>query len=380
MPSPASKSESSPDDSRWIEATYRVRAAASAIEARACAIALEQSIELPIEAVSDSRVLNEVLARVVDIVPADANTFDATIRLAAETTGFEAGQLLNMLFGNTSLQDDVALIDVKFPDAFAARFGGPRFGVDGIREITGVHGRPLTCSALKPQGLAPAQLAALAHTFARAGIDVIKDDHGLADQATAPFAARVRAVQRAVDDANREIGGRCIYAPSLSGHYGQMREQVGEARESGVRMFLVAPMVSGVGTLTALACDAGMPIIAHPAMAGSTRIAPPLLLGKLFRLFGADATIFPNAGGRFGYTPDICDGIVAAARESWHSLAAMLPVPAGGMSVERVPEMRARFGNDTMLLIGGSLLAAGEQLFERCRAFVSAIGDHGANR
>jgi ribulose-bisphosphate carboxylase large chain len=115
-------------------------------------------------------------------------------------------------------------------------------------------------------------------------------------------------------------------------------------------------------------------------MAGSARIAPPLLLGKLFRLFGADATIFPNAGGRFGYTPDICDGIVVAAREPWHSLAAMLPVPAGGMSVERVPEMRARFGDDTMLLIGGSLLAAGEHLFERCRAFVSAIRDHGANR
>jgi hypothetical protein len=42
--------------------------------------------------------------------------------------------------------------------------------------------------------------------------------------------------------------------------------------------------------------------------------------------------------------------------------------------------MRTRFGDDTMLLIGGSLLAAGEQLFARCRAFVAAIRDHGANR
>ena|SRR5438105_27627 len=380
MSSSASKYESSLDATRWIEAKYRVRATASAIEARARAIALEQSVELPIEAVSDSRVLNEVVARVVDIAPADATAFDATIRLAAETTGFEAGQLLNMLFGNTSLQEDVALIDVEFPASFAACFGGPRFGIKGIREITGVHGRPLTCSALKPQGLAPAQLATLAHTFARAGIDVIKDDHGLADQAPAPFAARVREVQRAVDDANRETGGRCVYAPSLSGHYGQMREQVAQAHECGVQMFLVAPMVSGVATLTALSREAGVPIIAHPAMAGSARIAPPLLLGKLFRLFGADATIFPNAGGRFGYTPDVCAGIVQAARESWHPLAPMLPVPAGGMSVERVPEMRERFGDDTMLLIGGSLLAAGEQLLARCRAFVAAVRDHGANR
>ena len=91
-----------------------------------------------------------------------------TIALAIETTGFESGQLLNMLFGNTSLQDDVALIDVDMPSTFAERFGGPRFGIAGIREITGVHDRPLTCSALKPQGLEPAQYAAIARTFARA--------------------------------------------------------------------------------------------------------------------------------------------------------------------------------------------------------------------
>ena len=274
MSPPASKSESL--EARWIEATYRVRASASSIAARAHAIALEQSIESPIEAVSNARVLDEVVARVVDILPVDGAAFDATIRLAAETTGFEAGQLLNMLFGNTSLQDDVTLVDVEFPSAFAARFGGPRFGIAGLREITGVRGRPLTCSALKPQGLAPAALAALARTFARAGIDVIKDDHGLADQATAPFAARVREVQRAVDGANREVGGRCVYAPSLTGHYGQMQQHVTQARACGVRMFLVAPMVSGVAALAALARDAGAPIIAHPAMAGSTRIAPPL--------------------------------------------------------------------------------------------------------
>ena len=54
----------------------------------------------------------------------------------------------------------------------------------------------------KPQGFAPAQLAVIAATFARAGVDVVKDDHGLADQAAAPFGDRVLAVQRAVDEAN----------------------------------------------------------------------------------------------------------------------------------------------------------------------------------
>ena len=288
-------------DDRWIDATYRVVSTADAIDARAQAIALEQSVEAPLAAIDDPRVLEEVVARVGSIAPAGPAAFDVTIRIAVETTGFEAGQLMSMLFGNSSLHDDIELVDVRIPKSVATRFGGPRFGIAGIRALTGVHGRPLTCSALKPQGLVPLQLAAIARTLARAGVDVVKDDHGLADQDAAPFHERVRAVQRAVDEANRETGHRCVYAPSLTGHFGQLRERTAIAHEAGVRMILVTPMVSGLGSLAALAREAGVPILAHPALAGAARIAPPLILGKLFRLFGADATIFPNAGGRFTY-------------------------------------------------------------------------------
>jgi len=360
-------------DERWIEVTYRVRSTADAIDARAQAIALEQSIEAPLAAVADARVLAEVVAQVAEIKAIASDVFDVSIRLAAETTGFEAGQLLNMLFGNTSLHDDVALTDADFPVSFVAHFGGPRFGIPGIRKLTGAHGRPLTSSALKPQGLAPDALASLAGTFARAGIDIVKDDHGLADQMSAPFAQRVRAVQRAVDDANRDTGGRTLYAPSLTGHYAQMEDELDQARDVGVRALLVAPMVSGAASLAALARSSGMPILAHPALAGVTQIAPPLLLGKLFRLFGADATIFPNAGGRFSWSADVCRAVADAARAPWHGLAPMLPVPAGGMTVARVAEMRARFGDDTMLLIGGSLLVARDDLAAQARDFVSAV-------
>src|SRR5215470_13770191 len=159
MTSPSTASD------RWMTARYCVRSAADAIDARAQAIALEQSIEAPLAAVGDGRVLREVVAQVASVTPIAPDTFDVCVRLAIETTGFEAGQLLNMLFGNTSLQDDVTLVDADFPPSFVARFGGPRFGVAGIRELAGAHGRPLTCTALKPQGLPPAELAAIAGTF-----------------------------------------------------------------------------------------------------------------------------------------------------------------------------------------------------------------------
>jgi ribulose-bisphosphate carboxylase large chain len=354
-------------------ATYAVRADAATVAARAEALALEQSGEVPLAAVLDARVRADVVARVEAIARRDDARHDVRIGLALETVGRDAGQLMNMLFGNSSLHDDVELVDVELPREAAALFGGPRFGIAGWREAVGATARPLTCSALKPLGLAPAALAALAGTLARAGIDVVKDDHGLADQASAPFASRVVAVQRAIDAANRASGGRTVYAPSLTGNLDEMHAQLRVAREAGVGALLVAPMVSGVATLAALARDAGVPILAHPALAGAARIAPPLVLGKLFRLFGADATIFPNAGGRFGYSRDTCAAIASAAREPWLGLAPALPVPAGGMGVERVPEMHRAFGDDAMLLIGGNLLVGGDGVEARCRAFVRAV-------
>ena len=43
------------------------------------------------------------------------------------------------------------------------------------------------------------------------------------------------------------------------------------------------------------------------------------------------------------------------------------------MSVDRVDELKREYGVDTVLLIGGSLLAAHERLYERSCAFVQAV-------
>ena len=355
-----------------ILATYRIAVAESDSRARAEALAAEQSVEMPVTAIDDPHVREKIVATVESIRAHDGR-FDVTLGIAPATTGHEASQLMNMLFGNCSLQPEVELVDVKFPEGYERAFGGPRFGIEGIRALAGVTGRPLTCTALKPQGSPVAHLAKLAHTFALAGIDVIKDDHGLANQPFSPFAERVPAVQRAIDEANRETGGRTTYAPTFSGGPAALREQARIARECGVGMALVAPMLVGIPSFIELQGALDIPVLAHPAFAGSVRIAPALLLGKLFRLFGADATIFPNHGGRFSFSAETCRRIANCARSSWPGVRPALPVPAGGMTVERVPEMLGSYGTDVMLLIGGGLLSAKERLLERSREFVAAV-------
>lgn len=359
----------------WLRVTYLISSSGAEIRARAEALAVEQSVEMPVSAVRDRYVIDHILARVESIEPASRDRYKVVIRIAAETTGYETGQLLNMLFGNASLQEDVELVDAELPPSLLSAFPGPRWGIPGIRTLVSARGRALTGTALKPQGLPSRELAALCRTFALAGIDVIKDDHGLADQAYAPFAERVQACQRAVDQANRATGRQACYAPSLSGSPKTLAEQARIAREEGVRMVLAAPMLMGMPTFGELVREhLDLPVLAHPALGGAARIHPPFLFGKLFRLLGADAVIYPNHGGRFSYSRDLCGELAAAMRASWGDVRPALPVPAGGMSIERVPEMLEFYGADTMLLIGGALLTAGDGLLERSRAFVEMVG------
>jgi ribulose-bisphosphate carboxylase large chain len=356
-----------------LQAIYHVRCDAAAIEGRARAIAVEQSVEMPLAAIDDEYVRAEIVGRVEAIADKGGGLFEVRVSLAAETIGNDPGQLLNMLFGNTSLHDDVVLNDVELPPALSQALGGPRHGLCGLRQRAGAPVRALTASALKPQGLPPSKLAELARGFAEGGIDFIKDDHGLANQAYSPFAARVEAITAALQPLERP-NGRTSYVPSLSSDLDAMRAQLALATAAGIDTVMIAPMVAGFANAHRLIREhPRMTFLAHPTMGGAARIAPPLLLGRLFRLIGADAVIFPNHGGRFGYSLDTCRAIARSALEPRDGLLPCVPVPAGGMSTERVGEMLDFYGTDVMLLIGGALLAAGNRLPEATAAFVDQV-------
>ncbi len=368
------------NNAAWIRATYLVAAAADEIEATARALATEQSVEMPLEAITDRRIVDEVVGRVQDISEEGPGYYAVTLDLATETVGRDVTQLLNMLFGNCSLHEEVRLLDVTLPAELLASFRGPRHGIEGLRQLCGAPQRPLTATALKPQGLSAAALADLCGRFARAGIDFVKDDHGLADQSAAPFAARVEACQAAVQRANRDTGGSTCYVPSLVGSPQSLARQAAFAREQGVEAILVAPSLIGLGAFRELVDSDlhGLAVLAHPAFAGAARIDPPLLLASLFRMLGADATIFPHVGGRFSYSAQRCQAIAERARRPWAHLAPCLPVPAGGMTPDRVGEIIGTYGQDVMLLIGGALLSAGDRLDEQANHFVREVANGGA--
>ena len=357
-----------------LRVTYTVQALGAGIQARAEALLLEQTAELPRSAIRDPWISDHILGRVEAIEPAGPNRFRVEIAQPLATTALDPAQLLNVVFGNCSLQPDVMLTDIELPDEASTWLPGPRLGIPGLRRLAGVAARPLLATALKPMGLDPSQLAGLCRTFARAGIDLVKDDHGLADHAFCPFEARVEACVGAVEEMAAETGHRTLYAPNLMGTPDRVLRQLEFARAAGVSAVMISPMTVGLPLLHQLASEAeGLPIFAHPALGGGLRISEPILFGKLFRWYGADAVIFPHAGGRFSFSEETCRGLAAALRSPSALARPAFPVPAGGIRVDRVNDLLTFYGPDSILLIGGSLYEAGDGLFDRTRALVDEV-------
>src|ERR1700681_3025286 len=233
---------------------------------------------MPVAAIEDEFVRSQIVGRVAAIEEKSSGLFEVRIALAGETIGRDPGQLINMLFGNTSLHPDIALHDVELPGELVTAFAGPGHGLQALRGRVGAPVRALTCSALKPQGLSAAKLAELAQRLAQGGIDYIKDDHGLADQAYSPFAARLEAITAAL----RDVGHATLYVPSLSGDLDAMRAQIKLARGAGIATVMAAPMIAGLANFHRLVREhPDMAVFAHPTLAGGA-IAPPPLFGELF--------------------------------------------------------------------------------------------------
>ncbi len=356
-----------------LRVTYHLGVDPGVAEERAEAVALEQTVEVPRGVVRDPFFEKEVVGSVERLEPDPTGGFTATIAYPVDTTALEPAQLLNVVFGNSSLHEDVRCLDLDVPAAVAEAFRGPRFGVAGIREAAGAPTRPLTCTAIKPMGLSTEALARLCGDFARAGIDFIKDDHGLADQPYSRFEDRVPACVAAVRAAADETGHHAIYAPNLIGTPERVFEKLRFAEDRGARAVLVSPMLVGMPCFFEVCRRASVPVLAHPAFAGFQGIAPETLFGKLFRLFGADAVIYVTFGSRFGRTREGCRRLAGNLSRSWAGLAASLPVPAGGIHVESVDEVVDFYGRDVMLLVGGNLQVEPGALLERSRAFVESV-------
>jgi 2,3-diketo-5-methylthiopentyl-1-phosphate enolase len=296
--------------------------------------------------------------------------------------GESLAMLLTTAIGNdpsTSIAMRLAELDV--PTTYARLFPGPRFGVAGWRQITGVVDRPILLNMIKPcTGFPPEVGAGFAADSARGGVDLIKDDELLADPDFSRVAERTRAYVAAIDAVAAETGRATRYVAHVTTRPGRLLATARAAIDAGAAAVMVTPLTLGLDALAELADDAGVPILAHNAgvetltgaVAGGIAHGG---LAQLLRIAGADAVLtssphaprpLPAAAYRAtlrGLRAPLAGGAMTAA----------MPMIGGGITADHVAPIVEAAGHDVIIAAGGSIQGHPDGAAAGGRAMQAAI-------
>jgi ribulose-bisphosphate carboxylase large chain len=340
-------------------------------------ICVEETIEYPHELVAPGEFHDQMVGQIEEFQVLNQSQFSLRISYPIEATGFELPQLLNVIYGNITYTPGVRVESIQLSQTLEGIFKGPRFGIQGIRDLVKVPKRPLISTAIKPMGLSPAQLAEMAYQCALGGIDIIKDDHGLSDQSYCPYRERIPRCVEAIQKANQETGFNSLYFPAVNGPMEEFFEKAHYVKEQGVDGMMLMPAFHGLDTARMLADDdnLALPIMFHPGFMGTYRLVPEFGLspyvihGQLPRLFGADISIFPHFEGRFAPPKKECKEALDGTAVPMGQIKAVFPSPGGGVKPEYVKEIRDFYGNDVICLAAGNLHRMGPDLIQNSKIF-----------
>lgn len=222
---------------------------------------------------------------------------EVVISFPFENIGASIPNLLTTVAGNlyeVQQLSGIRLVDLELPAAFAKRYPGPAFGIDGTRKLTDVHGRALIGTIIKPSiGLTPEETRPLVRELALAGLDFAKDDELNGNAPYAPLAERVAAVMDEINRVADKTGKKMMYAFNITGDIDELRRGHDLVRDAGGTCVMVAINSVGFAALSYLRQHSELPIHGHRAMYGALARHAMLGIGftayqKICRLAGVD--------------------------------------------------------------------------------------------
>lgn len=369
-----------PDGAEFLTAAYEIDGPASTAQIMAERICFDQTIEAE-TGLLPHILQSEIVGQVQNLYQSAEGRYEATIRFRGELLNGDCADLLNVLFGTSSLRGNVRLLSFSMTDGLLSSWQGPRFGLERIRQLLAMGNRPLLCGVLKPLGRSARELAELAAQLVEGEMDLIKDDQSLLDQSWSPFEERVSRCAEAIGDRSRRRGRPCLYFAHVSGAYETMRKRAARAKALGATGLLISPGLTGFDAMRSLSSDESLnlPILSHPAFLGASvgsergGVAPGVLYGLLPRLAGADLTIYPAFGAGYSISQQDCLSIAQRCRKSWGALHPTMPAVGGRIGPERLSELRSVLGSDVAFIVGSRIQKDPEGIPAELRAFHRAM-------
>jgi len=277
------------------------------------------------------------------------------------------------IFGMKSVEN-LRLLDMRFPADLIKEYPGPKYGVEGIREMTGVKDRPFLGTIIKPKIGLPAKMhAEVAYEAWIGGLDIVKDDENLASQNFNRFEDRLSLTLEKKDLAEEETGERKIYLVNITASYPEMLRRAQLVEDMGNEYVMIDVVIAGFSALQGYREeDFPMAIHAHRAMHAAITRNPEhgitmLALAKVYRLLGVDNLHIGTAVGKMEGTAEEVQSISQEIQlmhvpsgdfrfeQKWMDIKPVLSVASGGLHPGHIPEVVDILGKDIVIQAGGGV-------------------------
>lgn len=286
-----------------------------------------------------------------------------TIGVPVANLGGDVAMLLTTVLGNDASTSVLAkLVELDLPPSFRAASGGPRHGLEAMRELTGVHGRPLLLSMIKPCiGMTVEDSATVFRETALGGADIIKDDEVLSRIPGSSPVERVRAFRAEAERVREATGRDVVYAVNVTGRPDRMLADARACRDEGATALMVNYAAAGFGSLQMLRDEIGLPLLGHFAGIGpyleseASGMSAAIAAGQLVRLVGADMAMILTPWGGYPLTERAYRQTVSALRAPVDGLRRALPLIGGGVHPGMVKRYTTDLGHDIALSPGGGV-------------------------
>jgi len=253
----------------------------------------------------------------------------------------------------------IKLIDLDIPAAFAERYAGPAFGLEGTRRLMSRPHGAMIGTIVKPSiGLSPAELAEVVGELCEAGIDFIKDDELQGNGPSSPLAERVRAVMPVIERYADRTGVKPMYAFNITDDIGRLKSNHDLVVAAGGTAVMACINMIGLAGVEYLRGHAEVPIHGHRAMFGAISRSEQLGFSfrawqKLARLSGVDHLHTNGISNKF-YESDaeVLDSI-EAVREPLLDQRAIVPVLSSGQWAGLAHATYAATGTSDLLVLAG---------------------------
>jgi ribulose-bisphosphate carboxylase large chain len=344
-----------------VVCTFYVEPEGVCMNEAAGAVAAESSIGTWTELSTAKPYVERLAAHVFSIKNND-------VKVAYPVELFEFGNLPNILssvagnvFGLRALKN-LRLNDIDLPQKLIRSFKGPKYGIEGIRKLLRVYGRPLVGTIIKPKlGLKTKDHAEVAYEAWVGGCDIVKDDENLSSQEFNPFEDRLAKTLESRDRAEEETGEKKVYMVNITAETKEMLKRAESVVNHGGEYVMIDILTCGFAALQTLReQDFNLVIHAHRAGHAAFTRNPKhgismQIIAKAARIIGVDQLHVGTVVGKMSETREEVAENCEALKTEMSGLKTVLPVASGGLHPGLVLPLIHILGKDFVIQAGGGI-------------------------